>query len=62
MSSADAIEELKACAGVQFDPEVVSALLDLLGHERPEVPDRAKGVRMPAAPPAKAPAGRRKRR
>jgi HD-GYP domain-containing protein (c-di-GMP phosphodiesterase class II) len=50
-----AASELLACAGKQFDPDVVDALLDLLGHDRPEVPDRAKGVRMPAAPPPRVP-------
>jgi hypothetical protein len=39
---------------------VVDALLDLLGHARPDVPDRAEGVKMPAAPPPRA-ARRRKR-
>jgi HD-GYP domain-containing protein (c-di-GMP phosphodiesterase class II) len=59
MTPAAAIEELQLCAGDQFDPDVVDALLDLLGHERLSPPDRAKGVRMPAAPPAKPPARRR---
>ena len=44
-----------ACAGQQFDPDVVEALLDLLGHDRPDVPDRSQGVRMPAAPPPRMP-------
>jgi diguanylate cyclase (GGDEF)-like protein len=51
MSPEQAIEELRARADAQFDPDVVDALLDLLGHERPDQPDRAEGVRMPAAPP-----------
>jgi hypothetical protein len=38
---------------------VVSALLDLLGHDKPDVPDRSKGVRMPAPPPR--PPARRRR-
>jgi diguanylate cyclase (GGDEF)-like protein len=50
-----AMAELRRGAGKQFDPEVVDALLDLLGEERPEVPDRSAGVRMPAAPPARMP-------
>ena len=36
---------------LQFDPEVVDALLDLLGHNTPDVPNRAAGVKMPALPP-----------
>jgi HD-GYP domain-containing protein (c-di-GMP phosphodiesterase class II) len=53
MSSDSAIAELRRGAGAQFDPDVVDALLDLLGHGRPQVPDRARGVRMPAAPPSR---------
>jgi diguanylate cyclase (GGDEF)-like protein len=51
LTPADAASELVKGAGKQFDPEVVDALLDLLGHHPPDVPDRAAGVRMPAAPP-----------
>ena len=54
----EATDELRRGAGKQFDPDVVDALLDLLGEERPEVPDRSAGVRMPAAPPARMPQGR----
>jgi HD-GYP domain-containing protein (c-di-GMP phosphodiesterase class II) len=32
----DAIEELRACSGTQFDPDVVDALVDLV--ERSELP------------------------
>jgi diguanylate cyclase (GGDEF)-like protein len=53
MSSDSAIAELRRGAGAQFDPDVVDALLDLLGQRRPQVPDRARGVRMPAAPPSR---------
>jgi diguanylate cyclase (GGDEF)-like protein len=60
MSPADAAEELRAGAQAQFDPDVVEALLDLLGHNPPQVPDRARGVRMPAAAPPRAP-GRSRR-
>ena len=55
MSPAEAAEELRGGAGTQFDPDVVDALLDLLGHQPPQVPDRSEGVRMPAAPPPRAP-------
>jgi diguanylate cyclase (GGDEF)-like protein len=54
MSRDAAIAELRAGVRAQFDPDVVEALLDLLGEERPDVPDRASGVRMPAAPPTAA--------
>jgi hypothetical protein len=36
---------------VTFDPEVIEALLDLLGVDRPEVPDRSVGVRLVAPAP-----------
>jgi HD-GYP domain-containing protein (c-di-GMP phosphodiesterase class II) len=55
LTEEEAAAELRACSGKQFDPDVVEALLDLLGHDRPDVPDRAKGVRMPAAPPPRMP-------
>jgi diguanylate cyclase (GGDEF)-like protein len=53
-----AVAELRRGAGAEFDPEVVEALLDLLGHAAPVVPDRADGVRLPVrhaqVPPARA--------
>ena len=55
LSPADAAAELRRGAGTQFDPDVVDALLDLLGHDPPQGPDRSAGVRMPAAPPPRAP-------
>jgi diguanylate cyclase (GGDEF)-like protein len=58
LSPDDAARELKRGAGRQFDPDVVDALLDLLGRDRPDGPDRSAGVRMPAAPPQRAPRGR----
>ena len=60
MSRQAAVTELEAGAGVIFDPEVVDALLDLLGERPPAVRDRSRGVRLPASPP-RAP-GRRRRR
>jgi diguanylate cyclase (GGDEF)-like protein len=61
LSPDEAAAELRRGAGVQFDPDVVDALLDLLGHDSPTVTDRAHGVRMPAGPPAP-PVSRRGRR
>jgi diguanylate cyclase (GGDEF)-like protein len=54
LSPPEAAAQLRAGALAQFDPDVVEALLDLLGHNPPQVPDRARGVRMPAAPPPRA--------
>jgi diguanylate cyclase (GGDEF)-like protein len=51
MSPGEAAAELRRCVGMQFDPDVVEALLDLLGHNPPQVPDRARGVRLPPPPP-----------
>ena len=45
--------------GAPFDPEVVDALLDLLGERPPDVRNRALGVRL-AAPPPESPAARRR--
>jgi diguanylate cyclase (GGDEF)-like protein len=42
-----ALAELRAGAGTQFDPDVVEALMDLLGEERAAVPDRTAGRRLP---------------
>jgi diguanylate cyclase (GGDEF)-like protein len=55
---AAAVAELRANAGRKFDPDIVDALLDLLGHNPPQVPDRAAGVKLAASPPRE-PAGRR---
>jgi HD-GYP domain-containing protein (c-di-GMP phosphodiesterase class II) len=55
MTRAAAVKELRAGAGTHFDPEVVDALLDLLGETPPRVPDRARGIAMPSSatpPPA----------
>ena len=35
----DAVEELRRCAGIQFDPDVVQALLDELGGVPPPAPE-----------------------
>ena len=37
--SLDAAEELRRCAGVQFDPDVVQALLDDLAESPPPPPE-----------------------
>jgi diguanylate cyclase (GGDEF)-like protein len=46
-----AVAELRAGAGSTYDPEIVEALLDLLGVDRAEQPDRALGVRLAARVP-----------
>jgi diguanylate cyclase (GGDEF)-like protein len=51
LTRAQAVAELRAGAGTIFDPEVIEALLDLLGEDRPAVPDRALGVRLAAPVP-----------
>jgi diguanylate cyclase (GGDEF)-like protein len=51
MTPDEAAAELRRGIRTKFDPDVVEALLDLLGHDRPHVPDRASGVRTPASPP-----------
>ena len=53
-----AIAELQAGAGSKFDPEVIDALLDLLGHNSPQVPNRAQGVKLAALPPREPKSGR----
>jgi len=58
LTAHEAIAQLRAGAGSKFDPDVVDALLDLLGHTPPQVPDRAAGVKLPAPVP-KPPGGRR---
>jgi HD-GYP domain-containing protein (c-di-GMP phosphodiesterase class II) len=58
MDADQAIAELRAGAGTKFDPEVVDALLDLLGHNAPRVPDRSRDVKLAATPP-RPPTGRR---
>ena len=56
-----AIAELRRGAGRQFDPEVVDALLDLLGQTPPDVPDRSEGIALPVRRPAAPPPRRRRR-
>jgi HD-GYP domain-containing protein (c-di-GMP phosphodiesterase class II) len=57
-----AIAELERGAGHQFDPDVISALLDLLGQAPPDVPDRSQGVTLPIRRPATPPPRGRRRR
>jgi len=52
MRREQALAELRTGAGVSYDPEVVEALLDLLGEDRPAVRDRTLGVRLPAQVPS----------
>jgi HD-GYP domain-containing protein (c-di-GMP phosphodiesterase class II) len=59
MPREEALAELRAGAGSTYDPEVVEALLDLLGVDRAAQPDRALGVRLAARVPK--PEGRRRR-
>jgi diguanylate cyclase (GGDEF)-like protein len=61
LSPAEAIRELRRGAGHQFDPDVVEALLDLLGEMPPDVPDRARGVKLPLRRPPAPPQRRRRR-
>jgi diguanylate cyclase (GGDEF)-like protein len=61
MAADDAVAELRAGIGSKFDPEVVDALLDLLGHSAPRVTDRARDVKL-AAPPPRPATSRRPRR
>jgi diguanylate cyclase (GGDEF)-like protein len=61
MTRAEALAELRRGCGTIFDPEVIEALLDLLGERPPAGPDRARGKRISPAPP-KIPARRRRRR
>ena len=51
LSVDEAVAELRAHSGKKYDPEIVDALLDLLGHRPPQVPDRAAGVKLAVAPP-----------
>jgi diguanylate cyclase (GGDEF)-like protein len=59
LSPAEAVAELRAGAGTKFDPEVIDALLDLLGHRAPQVPDRSRDVKLAARPPRDEPKSRR---
>jgi diguanylate cyclase (GGDEF)-like protein len=47
----EVVDQLCADAGTKFDPDVVEALLDLLGHNPPDVPNRAAGVKLVAPTP-----------
>ena len=61
LTPTQATRELRAGVGTKYDPEVVDALLDMLGHARPQVPDRSAGVKL-AAPPPREPVSRRSAR
>jgi HD-GYP domain-containing protein (c-di-GMP phosphodiesterase class II) len=39
-----AVEEIVASSGTQFDPEVVEAILQVLGYDRPEKAVSAAGA------------------
>jgi len=54
----EVVRQLRGDAGRKFDPEVIDALLDLLGHNLPDVPDRAAGVKL-VAPTPREPTSRR---
>jgi HD-GYP domain-containing protein (c-di-GMP phosphodiesterase class II) len=56
-----AITELVRGAGHQFDPEVIDALLDLLGQMPLDVPDRSAGIGLPIRRPAAPPPRERRR-
>jgi diguanylate cyclase (GGDEF)-like protein len=60
LTEPQAVVELRAGAGTKYDPDVIEALLDLLGQNKPQVPDRAAGVKLAAAPPRE-PTSRRSR-
>jgi diguanylate cyclase (GGDEF)-like protein len=60
LPAGDAVTQLQAGAGTKFDPDVIDALLDLLGHNAPTVPDRSAGVKL-AATPQRETSGRRSR-
>ncbi len=51
LSRPDALAELREGAGRTYDPDVVEALLDLLGEDRPALADRSLGVRLAAPTP-----------
>ena len=59
LSTEQAYAELRAHAGSKYDPDVVDALLDLLGQRPVDVPNRAAGVKLAAAVPRE-PTGRRR--
>jgi HD-GYP domain-containing protein (c-di-GMP phosphodiesterase class II) len=58
LAADDAISQLQDGSGTKFDPEVIDALLDLLGHNAPDVPNRALGVKLAVVPPREATGGR----
>jgi len=58
LATDDAILQLQAGCGTKFDPEVIDALLDLLGHNTPAVTNRAAGVKLAVPPPRETTGGR----
>ncbi|WP_028065871.1 diguanylate cyclase [Solirubrobacter soli] len=58
ISHEEVVVQLRAEAGTKFDPEVIEVLLDLLGHNTPDVPNRAAGVKL-VAPTPREPSSRR---
>jgi HD-GYP domain-containing protein (c-di-GMP phosphodiesterase class II) len=58
LSPEEVVEQLRGEAGSKFDPDVIDALLDLLGHNTPDVPNRAAGVKL-VAPTPREPRSRR---
>jgi HD-GYP domain-containing protein (c-di-GMP phosphodiesterase class II) len=60
LTEEQAIAQLERGVRSEFDPEVVDALLDLLGHAAPRVRDRARGISLPIRRPAAPPPRRRR--
>jgi diguanylate cyclase (GGDEF)-like protein len=61
LTQEQAIAQLERGSRAEYDPDVVDALLDLLGQSPPRVRDRANGVSLPIRRPAAPPPRRRRR-